>query len=160
MESVLIIYDSRFGNTEKIAKALAEGMKEQGVKVDCSKVDRVDVNKLSGYDLLAIGGPTHIHSVSKPMRVFLEELRSVDVKGKKAFAFDTRVESWWAGSAGKRIQKRLGRLRMSIVKPHFSTIVTGREGPLEEGMEECLNKSEWRFQNQFSEPIEGDDSWE
>jgi flavodoxin len=140
MKKAVVIYDSGFGNTEKVANALAEGMKEEGVKVDCIKVDEVDVNSLSEYDLLAIGGPTHIRGVSKPMKAFLEKLRSVDMKGKKAFAFDTKVQAWWAGSAGKGIEKGLKRLRMSIVKPHSSAIVTGREGPLAEGTRETFKQ--------------------
>jgi len=142
MKKAIVICDTRFGNTEKIARALARGMEKQGVKVDCVKVDEVDVDKLVEYDFLAIGGPTHIHGVSKPMKAFLEKLRSVDIKGKKAFAFDTKVRSWWAGSAGKGIEKKLKRRRigMSIVKPHSSAIVTGREGPLEEGMEEMFEQ--------------------
>ena len=151
MRKAVVIYDSRFGNTERIANALAEGMKEQGVKVDCIKVDKVDVSKLSEYDLLAIGGPTHMRGVSEPMKAFLEKLRSVDMKGKKAFAFDTKVQAWWAGSAGKGIEKGLKRLRMSIVKPRSSAIVTGREGPLKEGMKELFKQVGVEIQNQFNE---------
>ncbi len=136
LSKAIVIFDTVFGNTEKIAKALASGMEKHGVKIDCVKVDEVDINKLDEYDLLAIGGPTHMHGVSKPMKAFLEKLRSVDIKGKKAFAFDTKVEAWWAGSAGKGIEKRLKKMRLSLVKPHSSAIVTGREGPLEEGSEE------------------------
>jgi len=131
-----VIYHTKFGNTEKIAKALASGMEKQGVKVDCIKVEEVDINRLGEYDLLAIGGPTHVHGVSELMKVFLEKLRSLEIKGKKAFAFDTKLKAWWAGSAGKGIEKKLKKMRMNIVKPHSSAIVTGREGPLEEGMEE------------------------
>ena len=136
MKKAIVIYDSVFGNTEKIARALVEGLKEQGVKVDCSKVDEVNINRLGEYDLLAIGGPTHMHGVSKPMKAFLKKLKEVDLRGKKTFAFDTKVEKWWAGSAGKGIEKGLKSLRMSIVKSHSSAIVKGREGPLEEGAEE------------------------
>lgn len=40
---VLIVYDSVFGNTEKIARALARGMEKQGIKIGCVKVDEVDI---------------------------------------------------------------------------------------------------------------------
>jgi len=140
MKRAIVIYDTKFGNTEKVARVLARGMEKQGVKVDCVKVDEVDVNKLVTYDFLAIGGPTHAFGVSKPMKAFLEKLRSVDVKGKKAFAFDTKLKSRWAGSAGKRIEKTLKGLGMSVVKPHSSAIVKVAEGPLEEGMEEMFEQ--------------------
>ncbi|MFQ6087451.1 MAG: flavodoxin family protein [Candidatus Methanofastidiosia archaeon] len=142
MKKAIVIYDTRFGNTEKIARALARGMEKQGVKVACVKVDEADVDKLVEYDLLAIGGPTHRRNVSESMKAFLGKLKSVNLRGKKAFAFDTRYKHWLAGSAGKGIEKRLKRLRMSIIKPHSSAIVRykKREGPLEEGMEEMFEQ--------------------
>jgi len=140
VSKAIVIYHTKFGNTEKIAKALARGMEKQGVKVDCVKADEVDVDNLVEYDFLAIGGPTHVFGVSKPMKAFLEKLKGVDIRGKKAFAFDTKYKSWWAGSAGKGIEKTLKRLGMSIVKPHSSAIVTGSEGPLDEGMEEMFEQ--------------------
>jgi len=140
MKRAIVIYDTKFGNTEKIAGALARGMEKQGVKVDCVKADEVDVDKLVEYDFLAIGGPTHAFRVSKPMKDFLEKLRSVDLRGKKAFAFDTKLKGWWTGSAGKGIEKALKGLGMTIVKPRSSAIVTGSKGPLKEGMEEMFEQ--------------------
>ena len=59
-----MVYDTKFGNTEKIGKVLAEGMKAQGVEVDCVKVGEVEINKLNEYDLLVIGGPTQMFGLS------------------------------------------------------------------------------------------------
>lgn len=140
MKRAIVIYDTKFGNTEKIARTLASGIEKQGAKVDCIKADEVDINKLVEYDFLAIGGPTHAFGVSKPMKAFLEKLRSVDLKGKKAFAFDTKYKSWLAGSAGKGIEKTLKGLGMSIAKPHSSAAIKAARGPLEEGMEETFEK--------------------
>jgi len=136
MKRVVVIYNTRFGNTERLAYALAEGLEEQGVEVNCVKVDAVDVNKLAEYDLIIVGGPTHAFGISKPMKDFIEKLKNVDLRGKKAFAFDTELKSWIAGSAAKGIEKHLERLGMTVVKPHSSAIVKGIEGPLEKGIEE------------------------
>jgi len=135
-----VICDTKFGNTEKIAKVLTEGMKEQGVEVDCVKVGEVQTNKLKEYDLLVIGGPTQWFGISKPMKDFLDELESAEISGKKAFAFDTKFPPWWAGSAGKGIEKTLKGLQMSIVRPYASAIVKGIKGPLEEGAEETFKE--------------------
>ncbi len=115
---------------------MARGIEKQGLKVDCVKADEVNLDKLVEYDFLAVGGPTHTLGVSKPMKAFLERLKSMSMEGKKAFAFDTKYKSRWAGSAGKRIEKKLKKMGMSVVKPRSSAIVTGNEGPLEDGMEE------------------------
>ncbi len=144
MKKAIVIYDSRFGNTEKIARALARGIEKQEVKVDCFKVDQVDVQKLVEYDFLAIGGPTHMLGMSEPMKEFLENLNSVDISGKKGFCFDTRNQSRFnrfdLNSAAKRIEKKMKRMRVKMIKPRKSVMVEGREGPLEEAAQEKFEK--------------------
>lgn len=140
MSRAAIIYDTRFGNTEMVAKALEEGMKKHGAIVDCFRIDEVDVRKLGDYDFLAIGGPTHTFGPSRPMKDFLQKLENVNISSKGAFAFDTKYGSRFAGSAGKRIEKKLKKLGMSIVKSHVSAIVKGGEGPLEDGAEETFKQ--------------------
>lgn len=140
MKKALIIYDSKFGNTGKIAKALAAGMQERGTAAECANVEHADIDTLSEYDLLAVGGPTHAFTASVPMKAFLAKLERADVRDKKAFAFDTKLASRFAGSAGKAIEKRLQKLQMNVVKPHASAIVMGREGPLKDGEEEAFKQ--------------------
>ena len=110
-------------------------MDEQGIDVDCIKVEEVQIDKLKEYDLLAIGGPTHGFGMSKPMKEFIEKLEHVDLYNKNAFAFDTKNRSRFWGSAAKGIEKRLKRLGLNIVKPSASAIVKGLKGPLQDGME-------------------------
>jgi flavodoxin len=138
----LVAYDSVYGNTEKVAKALAKGLEDGGVNVDSVRVDAARFDELSGYDLLVVGGPVHAWSASKPMKEFLERLKSVEgLSGKKAFAFDTKMgRSRLAGSAGGKIEGKLKSLGLTIVKTHASAIVKGREGPLEEGAEETFKQ--------------------
>jgi flavodoxin len=125
MKKAIVIYHTQFGNTEKIAKEVASGMDEQGIDVDCIKVEDVQIDRLKEYDLLAIGGPTHGFSMSKPMKVFIKKLEHVDLQGKNAFTFDTKNSGRFWGSAAKGIEKRLKRLGLNIVKPHASAIVKG-----------------------------------
>ena len=141
MAKALVVYYSMFGNTEKIAKALAAGLENGGVEVDVVKVDEVKVDKLGEVDLLCVGSPVQAWNAAKPVKDFLERLRNVQgLSGKKAFAFDTKMKSRLAGSGGGKIESRLKDLGLTIVKPHASAIVTGREGPLEEGAEETFKQ--------------------
>ena len=141
MKSAIVIFDTKFGNTEKIAKSLAEGMMEQGITVDYIKVGEVDVSKLNDYDLVAIGGPTHMFGISKPIKDLLRNFEEADLKSKKAFAFDTKYKGKFIGSAGKGIEKKLKQLQMEIIKPHLSGIVKGSKGPLEEGTVEKFKQT-------------------
>ncbi len=137
----LVVYHSLYGNTEKAARALANGLEEGGVDVGCVRVDTVEFDELGVYDLLVVGGLTHSLGVSKPMAVFLERLKSVEgLSGKKAFALDTKYKRRFAGSAGARIEGKLKSLGLTIVKPHASAFVEGKEGPLKEGVEETFEQ--------------------
>lgn len=140
LAKVLVVCDSVYGNTEKVAKALASGMETAGVEVDLAKVADVDFGRLGEYDLLAVGAPTQAFGVYKSVQEFLERLKSANLKGKKGFAFDTKLKSRLAGSAAKGIEGRLKDLGLTVVKPRASAIVKGREGPLEEGAEETFKQ--------------------
>ena len=135
LKKAAVIYDTKFGNTEKIARALSEGMKREGLQVDCLKTDAADPNKLAEYDVLAIGAPTQAFGISGPMKEFLKKLENVDLRGKKGFAFETRLKSRFAGSAAKGIEKKLKELGVTLVREYDSAIVGGSEGPLEENAE-------------------------
>jgi len=148
MRKGIVAYDSNFGNTERIARALARGLEEKGAEVDCLRIDEVDVEMLAGYDFIAVGGPTQILKTSKPMKTFLEKLRTVDLRGLKGFSFDTRNESRMNGrrwlllenSAARVIEGVLKSRGVDTVKPRHSAIVEGREGPLYDGMEELFTQ--------------------
>jgi len=134
MKKAIVIYHTQFGNTETIAKAIASGLNEQGIEVDCVKIEDLQIDKLTEYDLLAIGGPTHGFGMSKPMKVFIEKLKHEDLRDKKAFAFGTKNSGRFWGSAAKGIEKRLKTIGMNIIKPYVSAIVIGLKGPLQDGM--------------------------
>lgn len=131
----LVIYDSLYGNTEKVARALTSGMREQGIEVDCVRANAVDVGTLGAYDTIVIGGPTHRLGLSETMKTFTKQLKEADVKNKQAFAFDTKYKKRFAGSAANKIEQRMKQSGMKVVKPNVSAIVLGREGPLEDGTE-------------------------
>ena len=136
MKNAVIVYDSVYGNTEKVARALAQGMEKSGsVKAALFRVNEADVGKLTEYDVILVGAPTHAWNASKPMRMFLDEIGESALKGKKSFAFDTKMKSRLAGSGAKHIEERLLKLGAEIVRERVSAIVKGREGPLEDGAE-------------------------
>ena len=140
MKKALIIYDTKFGNTEKIAKALASGMNEQGINAECIHVENVQMDTLHEYNLLAIGGPTHGFGMSKPIKEFFKTLEKIDLREKNGFAFDTKNPPRYWGSAAKGIEKRLAKLGINIVRPRSSAFVKGLKGPLHENAEETFRK--------------------
>jgi flavodoxin len=137
MKKAIVVYYSKFGNTEKIARALAEGMKNGGFSVDCLSIDQVDPAKLVDYDVLALGAPTHAFRISVPMKDFLKKLEYVNLKDKKGFTFDTGIGTAPAGSAAAGIEKKLKQLHVTIIRPNASAKIKMVDGKtvLEEGAE-------------------------
>jgi NAD(P)H dehydrogenase (quinone) len=68
----LVVYDSKTGNTEKMAKAIAEGMKESALDVEVKRVDDASPEDLVGADVIVLGSPTRFASMSSKMMAFIE----------------------------------------------------------------------------------------
>ena len=126
----IVVYDSRYGNTEKIALDIVKGLRQSQVEEATSqRVSEVDVSKLQDYDLIAVGGPTEFHRASAPMRDFLSKLKGIDLNGKYGFAFDTKLNSRWAGDASNSIEHTLRSCGANILMPKSSAFV---ESPKQE----------------------------
>ncbi len=118
-----VIYDTRYGNTEKIAQALESGLTKAGIQTACASIGQAQVESLKDDDLIAIGAPTHYRTAPETMREFLERLTGAHLKGKYGFAFDTRRDHWLAGSAAGYIERGLKRLGLRMIAPRASAII-------------------------------------
>ncbi len=137
----IVIFDSKFGNTEKIAKSLASGLELAGFRTDCINARDVRVSSFVEYGFIAVGAPTQAFTASKPIKEFLSQLEGAQgLKGKYGFAFDTKFRNRLAGSAAKFIEKKLIELGMEIITPRQSAIVKKTEGPLEEREEQAFEQ--------------------
>jgi flavorubredoxin len=141
IKKAVVLFDTQYGNTEKIAKALAKGIHKSAIEATCFNINNVQIGTVTQYDFLAIGGPTHYRTASEPMKDFLEKLEQASLRGKHGFAFDTRVDSFWAGSAAKFIEKKLEALGLQIVRPHTSAMVTHAKEQGEESREPETRKT-------------------
>jgi len=78
---LLILYDSRSGNTEKMAQAVAKGAKKvKGAKVDIKKVSGFNAMRLRGYDAIIAGSPTYYGEMSGTLKTLFDE--SVEIHGQ------------------------------------------------------------------------------
>jgi flavodoxin len=132
--NALVIYDSTFGNTEKLAQAMADVLAERG-SVRVLRVTKVQPTDLEGVDLLILGCPTHKRGPSDAVQAFLDCLSKRSLNGIAAAAFDTRYRRsrMITGSAARRVSKSLRKAGASIVTGPESFFVADREGPLETG---------------------------
>jgi len=103
MLRILVFYYSRTGNTEKMAKAVAEGAKSaDNVQVDINYF--VEAEDLNSYDAIAVGTPTYHHDMPIDIKMLFEEAaaRGVALKGKPGATFGSYG---WSGEAPKLVQE-------------------------------------------------------
>ena len=147
----LIIYESFFGNTEKIAKAIGEGI-GTSMEVEVCKVTDVKPEQLEKVDLLIVGSATRAFRPSHETKRFLSHLPANSLKGKKAAAFDTRIALEdikvrflrlmvnLFGYAAKPLSNKLQKKGAQIVIAPEGFRVKDTEGPIKEGELERAGK--------------------
>lgn len=91
---ILIIYDSRTGNTEKMANAICEGVLKAGVDVEVKKVDDSSVDDLIQVEGLILGSPVYYGLSTGKIKQFIDE--SVKYHGK----LDGKIGGAFTSSGG------------------------------------------------------------
>lgn len=123
----LIVYFSKFGNTRRVAEAIAEVMKSTG-DVRTVGIDQLAASDLQGVDLFVMGSPTHAFNVPQEVRAALAALPIGALAGKSVAAFDTTVQPWPLRHlrASPKLLRRLRQLGgRSIVRPRTFFVKTG-----------------------------------
>lgn len=129
--NAVVVYDSKFGNTEELARAIAERLAAARL-VSAAEAGTFD---LTGVDLLVVGGPTQVHGVSPALRDLLDRLPDDALQSASAAAFDTRYDAsrLLTGSAAMGIARRLKRKGARLLARPESFFVTTDKGPLADG---------------------------
>ena len=129
----IIVYDSLYGNTEKIANSIAQGI---GGEVKVVKVGEANAAELGTYDLAVIGSPTQGGKHTKLMQEFLRKIPDGTLKNNKVAAFDTRLKNMFVklfGWGASHIADELIGKGAKLVAPSEGFFVKSAKGPLVEG---------------------------
>lgn len=131
--NALVVYDSQFGNTEKIAQVIAQTLTEYG-QARALRAGDYTADALQGIELLVVGCPTQAWHSTEHIQKFIKQLEHQVVHNLCIAEFDTRLDkpSWLTGSAAKGMAKSLRPLGAQLLSPE-SFLVTGTEGPLADG---------------------------
>jgi flavodoxin len=132
----IVIYDSNYGNTQKVAEEVAAELQGNAISVKEIKPDA-----LIGIELLVVGSPINAWRATPGIRNFLGSLGNHKLAGIQAAAFDTRVKSFLSGDAAIKISRALEAAGASIVISPQAFYVKGNEGPLAEG--ELEHSKKW-----------------
>jgi flavodoxin len=92
MKRVLVAYYSHTGNTEKMARYIAEGVRIAGHEAEARSIAEIKSGKdLLGYDGYILGCPTYHLDIPNPFKTFLDLFAKADLVGKIGGAFDCRT---------------------------------------------------------------------
>jgi hypothetical protein len=157
----LVIHESLYGNTRRVAHEVAAGLaaRRPDVEIHCLSAARVarEPGVLAGADLLVLGCPTHAWNMSstrsrsaqlakdaaeEPGRRHDEDaagpglhevLAVLPGEGARVAAFDTRMPTRFSGNAAKHIARRARAAGAVVVGRPTGFVVAGFHGPLVAG---------------------------
>lgn len=124
----IVLFDSNFGNTQKIAEVIAGVIGGKALSIK-----DFETKELEGTDLLIVGSPINAWRPSAGIKTFLSNLKPSQLKKISVAAFDTRIKNFFSGNAAKRIAKALTGAGGELITPPLAFYVKGTEGPLLNG---------------------------
>ncbi|HET6985171.1 MAG TPA: hypothetical protein VFI00_01100 [Kribbella sp.] len=155
----LVVYESMFGNTERIARAIRDGLR-QSIPAEIVPAYRAPTVIPADVRLLVVGGPTHAFSMSRPstrqdaskqdevvmpievgIREWLHALATDATSGTgstskhlEVATFDTRIAKVrrLPGSAARSAAKLLRRMGFRLLTSSASFFVDESTGPIRE----------------------------
>lgn len=140
----LVVYDSVFGNTEKVAQAMGEALSAHA-EVATRRVGDVTPEELTQVDWLVVGSPTRAFSPTPDTKKLLGAIPGKGLQGTRVAAFDTRIAVEETNSgflkfmvsifgyAAEPMAKRLLRKGGTQAMAPEGFFVNDSEGPLRDG---------------------------
>ena len=177
MTRALVVYESLFGDTRRIAEAVAAGLAEQ-LPVEVAEAGSAPGEIGADVGLLVVGVPTHAFSMprqstresavsqhgaqiadpSTGVREWLDAVR-VTGSGVRAAAFDTVMAHPTLvvklNHAAKAEEKLLRKLGVSIAAPAEHFVVEDVKGPLAAGEEERARAWGWSLAETMASAVRG-----
>jgi flavodoxin len=133
----LVVYVSHKGNTQRVAEAVADVLREKG-PVQLLPVEEAPAS-FDDVDLLLIGGPTEGHGMTPEQAAYLERVEPASLHGRAVAAFDTRLK--WprllSGSAADGTAERLEAAGARVIRPQGSFLVSTEPALLDGELEKA-----------------------
>ena len=132
-KSALIVYDSMWGSTEKLAYSLAEGFEESGIQVSIRNLKTTHISDIITdvlkANIIALGSPTINNTMLPTMGGFLTYLVGLRPRNKIGFIFGSYG---WGGQALGEIRKMIDKLSWDYYKENYNVNYVPDEKNLEE----------------------------
>jgi flavodoxin len=127
-----VVYQSRHGNTENVARSIAAGLERSG-EVTVFSTAHAPVVVPDDIALFVVGGPTEAHGMTGPLADYLDRLSGMSAQ--LVASFDTRLRwpRFISGSAASGIARKLKLAGANEVAEPMSFFVSGKNPVLEPG---------------------------
>ncbi|MFX1478090.1 MAG: flavodoxin family protein [Promethearchaeota archaeon] len=113
---VLIVYATKYGNTEKVAKLIAEGITStEDNEVIVNNVKDVKFKEEAFYDLILIGSPNHFGRHIGSIKKFINKLPTSQLKVNAYAVFDTYITADFE-KAVKKMEQQISELMPDLIK--------------------------------------------
>ena len=141
---IVILFDSYFGNTEKVATSIKERLDQSGELI-LSRFNNASPDILDNTDILILGSPTRAFRPTKTSTDFLKNLPSNSLNGIQIAAFDTRIDlkdvdskflrfmAGLFGYAAEPLQRIMLKKGGIIAAESEGFYVKGTQGPMTDG---------------------------
>ncbi|NWF86992.1 flavodoxin domain-containing protein [Candidatus Bathyarchaeota archaeon] len=134
MAKIIVAYESKYGNTKRVAETIAEGAREvSGIETVVKELKEVDLENVVNYDLILLGSPNHFGGPTRGVKKFIDKLGKLRLEGKYVAVFDTYI--------GRDIEKAVRKMKQKIgedasqsriLHSGLSMLVQGMKGPVSE----------------------------
>lgn len=119
---VLIVYDSKSGNTEAMAHAVSEGVEDEGIDVEVKRVDEASIDDLPMVDGVILGSPVYYGLPTAKMKQYIDE--SVKYHGK----LDGKVGGAFASAGGSHTGAETTIIALNAALLIHGMVIQGTSG--------------------------------
>ena len=135
MGKVIVVYESKYGNTKRVAETIVEGINEiERVEAVLKEPKHMDPTEVFDYDVILIGSPNHIGGPTRGIKKFIDKLGKTEWGRKRGAVFDTYMGRDF-NKAVRKMEKRINEKvpGLKLITPGLSIKVGGMKGPIVEG---------------------------
>lgn len=132
MTMVLVVYDTKFGNTKLLAQKIAEGIEGAGdINCKLENIKDLDKGEAGTFDAILFGCPVHMMRATRGIQGAIKRAAKDGLEGKLVTTFETYMGTH-NGKAIVKMEELITKKApgAQLVTPGFSALVDGYEGPL------------------------------
>jgi flavorubredoxin len=154
MTKILVVYESKYGNTKLAVQEIIAGIKEACKKADIilSEVRQINFDDVISANGMLIGSPNHWGRATGKIHKFIDKLGEINLNRVPIAVFDTYISGDFE-KATKKMEKQITEKvpSLDIALPGLSLKVKNYKGPLKDGeLEKCK-----QFGGRFGELVKG-----